>query len=352
MKRPVVIFLYTEIATYFTACCNELQKFADVHVIRYPVNKEAPFQFGEDGDGVKYYERKNHSPEELKQLVLSLNPDIIFCSGWIDKEYLKICAAYKGKIPVVLCMDTKWKGTAKQKIAALLSPFLLKTKFSHAWVPGNRQKEYAKKLGFAEKQIHTGYYCADTSFFSPLFHKYKAQKKTNFPKRFLYVGRYYDFKGITDLWQAFIQLQKETPSEWELWCLGTGDIDPMQHPKIKHFGFVQPSDLEPYIADTGIFILPSRFEPWAVVVHEYAAAGFPMILSSEVGAADSFLITGENGYLFEPANIPDLKEKLKSITAVSDETLNLMSERSAALADRLTTQTWAQTALTIIRNAN
>src|SRR5687767_2394730 len=127
-----ILFLYTEIATYFTACCDELQKHADVHVIRYPVNKEAPFQFNENRSPVKYYERKELGFEELKKLVAHINPDAIFCSGWIDKDYLKICSLYKNKIPTVLCMDTKWKGTLKQRIASLAAPVALKPKFSHA----------------------------------------------------------------------------------------------------------------------------------------------------------------------------------------------------------------------------
>jgi len=351
MRKPVVIFLYTEIATYFTACCDELQKHAEVHVIRYPVNKEAPFKFEGSPHAVKYYERKDLNLEGLKQLVANIKPDAIFCSGWIDKDYLKICSLYKGKIPTVLCMDTKWKATMKQRIATLVSPFVLKSNFSHAWVPGEQQKNYAKKLWFKDNEISMGYYCADTAFFSKLFNENKGKKVINFPKRFLYVGRYYDFKGITDLWTAFIDLHKEVKNDWELWCLGTGDIEPVKHPQIKHFGFVQPAELRKYIAETGVFILPSRFEPWAVVVHEYAAAGFPMILSTEVGAAETFLKDKENGFLFEAANISSLKEKLKSIITLSDESLNLMSEKSVKLAGALTTEKWANTALTIVNNA-
>src|ERR1700740_906088 len=110
MRKPVIVFLYTEIATYFTSCCDELQKYAEVHVIRYPINKEAPFVFDPSVNSVKYYERKGLDFDGLKKLITELKPNAVFCSGWIDKDYLKICALYKNKIPTVLCMDTKWKG--------------------------------------------------------------------------------------------------------------------------------------------------------------------------------------------------------------------------------------------------
>lgn len=346
MKKPVIIFLYTEIAAYITACWQELQKTTDVHVIRYPINKEAPFVFSESNE-VKFYDRKQYTYGKLKELIENLKPDAIFCSGWIDKDYLRICKIYSGKIPTVLCMDTKWQGTFKQQVAALLSPLLIKPKFSHAWVPGKKQKEYAEKLGFETNKISEGYYCADTLRFYSSFEKHRNAKKTAFPKVFIYAGRYYDFKGITDLWDAFIQLKNEKHCNWELWCLGTGDITPIVHPAIKHFGFIQPDKMDYFLERTGVFILPSRFEPWAVAVHEFAAAGFPLVISDQVGAAEFFLKEGENGFEFKAGNITDLKEKLRLITECRDEKLNLMCDKSAEMGITFTPEKWALTAIKI-----
>lgn len=349
MQSKKILFLYTEIATYFTACIDELSRYAEIHVIRYPVNREAPFEFKTDNSAINFYERNNFSCEKLFKLVNFINPDAIFCSGWIDKDYLKVCKLYFKKIPTVLCMDTKWKGNVKQRLATLAAPFLIKNKFSHAWVPGNAQKQFALKLGIYESKIKLGYYCADTNYFTNCYLSFKETKAKSYPKRLLYVGRYYDFKGITDLWEAFVQLHAEQSIDWELWCLGTGDIKPIEHNKIKHFGFVQPNELNEYIQQCGAFVLPSRFEPWAVVVHEFAAAGMPLILSSEVGAKELFLKEGENGYEFKSENISDLKEKLKKLFNLSNESLNLMSECSNTLSQQLTIEKWSSTALEIIK---
>jgi len=40
-------------------------------------------------------------------------------------------------------------------------------------------------------------------------------------------------------------------------------------------GFVQPSDLPNIFAQAGVFILPSRYEPWGVVIGEALASGLP-----------------------------------------------------------------------------
>jgi glycosyltransferase involved in cell wall biosynthesis len=204
-------------------------------------------------------------------------------------------------------------------------------------------------LGIKESKIKLGYYCADTNYFTNCYLDFKKSKNHSYPKRLLYVGRYYDFKGITDLWTAFIDLQIEQPNDWELWCLGTGDIKPIEHEKIKHFGFVQPNELSKFIEQCGAFVLPSRFEPWAVVVHEFAAAGMPLILSSEVGAKELFLKNEENGFEFDAGNISDLKEKLKKLFNLSNESLNLMNERSNMLSQQLTIEKWCSTALEIIK---
>lgn len=338
------LFLYTEIAEYFLACCNELAAHGEVHIIRWPVNKEAPFQF-QKNEKLKIYSKADYDVIQLKQLVNTINPDVIICSGWIDKDYLKITKTYFKKIPTIMTCDTHWRGDLKQRIAMIVSRFTLLNIFSHAWVPGQIQKQYVLNLGFKEKNIETGFYSCDLNHFEAIYQSQKAQKQTHFPKRFLYVGRYYEFKGIKELWQAFIELQIEQPNEWELWCLGIGDIEPTNHPKIKHFGFVQPKDLASFTLKTGVFVLPSRFEPWGVVVHEFAASGFPLLLSDKVGAKEQFLNEGKNGFVFKSENIFDLKTALKNIINTNESELQKMSVLSNKLSKTISQTTWVNSLL-------
>ncbi len=341
-----VVFLYTELADYFIKCCEVLAEDTNVHIICWPINKEAPFEF-KTSKKIKVYPKTNYNPQQLVDLVSSLEPDVLVCSGWVDKDYLKIAKTYFKKIPTVLTCDTHWNGSIKQYAAIVLSRLFLLDRFSHAWVPGNAQTNYVKKLGFKPNTIHQGFYCCDLSKFNSIYETQKLNKQSNFPKRFLYVGRYYDFKGIEDLWKAFIEFQNEEPSEWELWCLGTGNITPINHPKIKHFGFVQPKDLEPIIEKTGVFILPSRFEPWGVVVQEYAAAGFPMILSKHVGAKEVFLEENKNGFSFQSSNTNDLKKQLKKAIQLSTKELLLMSEKSHEMSQKINQHQWSKTIINI-----
>lgn len=351
-EQKRIVFLYTELANYFVVCVNELvkQSGAKVHIVRWPVNNEAPFDFDFDRDNITVYDRKLYTEESLARLVGDINPHLIYCSGWMDKAYVKICRQWKGKIPVVAGIDTQWNGSLKQHLHRLISPFTVQRSFSHIWVAGNPQKAYAQKLGYASDKILTGVYSADVPWFDNLYQRYKTEKEKNFPKRFVYVGRYLEFKGIFDLWQAFLQTLETQQHDWELWCLGTGDAweQRVRHEKIRHLGFVQPRDMEQIIAQTGVFVLPSRFEPWAVAVHEFAAAGFPLICSNRVGAATRFLHDNQNGFVFEAGNVQQLSQAMLQCIHMNAHALNHMGQLSHEWALELTPLTWANTLLSLV----
>ena len=337
-----ILFLYTELAGYLESGIKELAKQVNsIHIVRFPVNTEAPFKFNFP-ENVILYERNNYSANQLIKLAKTINPDIIFSCGWIDKDYLKVCRYFKGKIPTVMTMDNQWFGTIKQRIMQIISPFFLHSIYSHVGVPGKPQKEYALKLSFKPEQIKEGFYSADVPLFAPEA-KYRMETQS-FPHRFIYVGRYIPVKGLDLLFEAFTELANEYDNDWELWCAGTGEQFEQRviHPKIKHFGFLQPVELKEKLRNAGVFILPSRFEPWGVVVHEMAAAGFPMICSSAVGAATKYLEHEKNGYIFKNGNKNELKEMMKKVMQTDDKTLCEMAKHSYKLGISYTPKDWVE----------
>src|SRR4051812_19582443 len=127
-----VLFLYTELADYFLKCCEALSKTAEVHIVRWPVNKEAPFQFSYS-ENIQVHDKNKYSLIQLGELIAGIRPDMIVCSGWVDKDYLKLTKPYFKKIPTVLTCDTHWTGSPKQYLAMVLSRFFLLNTFSDAW---------------------------------------------------------------------------------------------------------------------------------------------------------------------------------------------------------------------------
>lgn len=345
-RKPVILFLYTELAGYFLACVNELSNQAEVHIIHWPVNTDAPFQF-DFSPKVMWHERDKLTDKQLANLASEISPDIIVCSGWVDKGYKAVAKSFRNKIPVVVCVDNQWRGSAKQRIAGTLSKVTVKPYFSHAWVPGSRQLQFVTKLGFNSNVVLTGFYCADVYRFEKMYNANNQRKTENFPKRFLYVGRYANEKGVRELWQAFQEIVDETKTGWELWCLGTGDVEGPKHPQIKHFGFVQPNELDYYVAQTGVFVLPSSFEPWGVVLQEYAAAGFPLIATKEVGATTTFLDDTINGVLLADSSVSEIRSGMKQIIDETDEELVKMGKASHEISKRISPEGWVRQLLSV-----
>jgi glycosyltransferase involved in cell wall biosynthesis len=341
-----IVFLYTEIADYFLKCLEACGDDFQFLVIHWPINKEAPFQFQTPAN-TKLVSKAGLSKLELLELVQAFQPQLICCSGWIDKDYIAIVRKLKSpKTKTCISLDNHWNNSIKQKTATIISRFTIIKYFDFAWVPGNIQKQYALKLGFTEAQIQLGYYCADTKRFTDVYENRKAiLNSDNIPKVILFVGRYVAHKGIYDLWKAFIKLKNEMPNDWELWCIGTGAEwdNRIEHPSIKHFGFKQPNELLHYLMQSSVYVLPSHFEPWGVSVHEMSLSGFPLLLSNKVGAAEKFLVDEENGYLFHINDENSLLNQLRHIMKMDSEVIMKMSKKSHAIGLSLTHSDWKKT---------
>lgn len=352
------LFLYTELAPYVLACLKALVEDhgVEVHLVRWPVNAEAPFEL-DLPKGLKLYERDGVADETLVRLVQALKPDIAFASGWVDKGYLGACREIRkqGK-PAVMCSDTAWRGDMRQVAAAVAARFWIPGTFSHAWVTGAAQAAYARKLGFPEAAVRTGFYAADVPRFAPLAQRFAALKATTYPHRLLCVARYIPTKGHQYLCDAFAELCSEgVTGDWELWIAGTGELEDDvrnspsgRHARIRHLGFIQPDAMPELMAQCGLFVLPSTYEPWGVVVQEHACAGFPLLLSSAVGASERFLREGINGYRFEAGNKQELKKALAFVMHRSDQDLRGMGERSARIGAEWDPRAWARTAMTFL----
>jgi glycosyltransferase involved in cell wall biosynthesis len=94
-------------------------------------------------------------------------------------------------------------------------------------------------------------------------------------------------------------------------------------------------------ADAGCLILPSRFEPWAVVVHEAAAAGLPVICSRACGASTRLVLDGHNGAVVTPGDASGLAQAFARIHRADDGTRAEMSRASEALAQQYSPRQWA-----------
>ncbi|MCC6817673.1 MAG: glycosyltransferase [Bacteroidia bacterium] len=344
-----VLILYTELAGYVL---GNISRFINLHpdakllLVHYPVNPEAPFDLS-CLPATKLLVYGIDSNVEISSSISEFNPNIVLCSGWSNKQYLNWVSTLDKSVKKVICFDNQWKGSFKQWLLTFIAPFTFIKMFSFAWVPGAPQKKYAMKLGFKSTNIYTGLYPADTEMFIPVGKK-KLSEKGIYPRKIISVARYIPQKDLNTLWNAFIKANEKTGGYWHLDCFGFGELfeQKVNHPTISHHGFKQPSELESYVLQAGVYVLPSIYEPWGVAVHEMALCALPLILSDKVGAGTLFL-NSSNGFSFQAGNEFALESVLIQLMQLSDDELWNLAENSYGMGLKLKSEDWAKTLVTI-----
>jgi len=241
-------------------------------------------------------------------------------------------------VPIVMGLDSQWNNSLRQRLGAKLIKHVYKKRyFSYAWVPGPLQYECAARLGFEHDEIISHLLTGNTHIFSEAASALEQEKAEQYPKQFLYVGRFTASKGIDILIDALKQYQQTNPTGWGLTCIGNGPLESLlqQQLGITIKPFAEQTSLATVARQMGALILPSRYEPWGVVAHEFAAAGLPLLLSNKVGARQQFLIDGFNGYTFTPASAEDLALKMSQLACATDNGLLAMAKASRQLASTL-----------------
>lgn len=135
-------------------------------------------------------------------------------------------------------------------------------------------------------------------------------------RNFLYVGRLSEEKNLAFLIKIFNQLPKLT-----LNIVGFGhqenELRLCAKSNIHFLGSIPNKQLYKVYQSNDVFILPSKVEPWGLVVEEALNNGLPLLLSNRVGCAEEILIEDINGYLFDYDNEESLISAIKRISTPS-----------------------------------
>ena len=119
---------------------------------------------------------------------------------------------------------------------------------------------------------------------------------------FLFCGQMIARKGVDHLLAAFATL----PENARLLLVGReaelpqllASLAPSVRERVRYAGFQAPDALPQFFAQADVFVLPSRYDGWGVVVNQALGAGLPIIASDHVGAAHDLVRENENGFTF------------------------------------------------------
>lgn len=345
-----VVICWTEFSGYMAACWRELASLpcVELHVLCYQNSKPSGETAFDNSllDGIEHTfvdEKQRRDIPFIVKLVTGLKPDAIMLAGWASRAYKKLSSAHQlSSARFILAMDTPWRGDLRQRIARWrLAGFL--SRMDWVVVSGKEARSYARVLGVPDSRIQKGVYAYDQRLFNESLFEERERLRGGWPRKFLYVGRYAHEKAIDVLVDGYRRYRQLSKTPWPLDCYGAGPKSALLQGQtgIADHGFVQPVELPQVFVNHGALVLPSRYEPWGVVVAEAMAAGLPVVCSSACGAATSLLHNQFNG-IEVAANDPDsLAQSLHWIERHHDE-LPLMGRQGMAVALAYSAEMWAR----------
>jgi len=134
---------------------------------------------------------------------------------------------------------------------------------------------------------------------------------------FLFSGKMIERKQPLLLSQAALRLKRD--SRLAVIFLGDGEqfvavcnlLRPALGERFIAPGFVNQSELGRYFCAADVFVLPSRFDTWGLVVNEAMHFGLPCIVSDRVGSCRDLIIPNETGLVFPSGDAGRLAEAMQ-----------------------------------------
>ena len=162
---------------------------------------------------------------------------------------------------------------------------------------------------------------------------------------FVFIGRLVRDKGIHELVEAFVRLNKENPHT-RLVLVGRteAELDPLNeetqhiidtHNAIEAVG--SQNDVRPWLAASDVLALPSYREGFPNVVIEAGAMGLPSIVTN-INGCNEIIIPGENGVIIPPRDADALYEAMKDLCEDDEKRVYLTKNARESVASRFDCQ--------------
>ncbi|MDN5893797.1 MAG: glycosyltransferase family 4 protein [Nocardioides sp.] len=273
--------------------------------------------------------------------VLDFEPDSVVMTSWnFSRAYRTIMKRVPERVVRILVMDNLWRAAPKQWLGRATHRWYVDTVADAAMVPSDRTEFYARRLGFAAADIIRGSLSADVELFD---HGPRDGAELASRGAFLYAGRLVEHKGADLLAGAYSFYRSLVDDPWSLEVAGMGPLDSALRgiPGVNLHGFCQPDEVAQMMQEVSCYVLPSRIEPYGVVVHEAAVAGLPVLCSDFAGAAAGLVQDGQNGWVVPAGDVVMWARAMGRMSTMGSARLGAMSETSRAISRRLSPAGWA-----------
>ena len=214
---------------------------------------------------------------------------------------------------------------------------LLFLPFAAALVGGPRQVSYMRSLGFRRRRVLTGYDGVSLD---------RVRAMGGQPliapgdRPFVFVGRFVAKKNILFLLDAYARYRTRAEARARrLVLVGGGELEPQVRAKIAALGldelveitgFVDAPEVAKRLASARALLLPSVQEQWGLVVNEALALALPAVVSRAVGAHETLVHHGVNGFVLAADDVEAWAEAMVALD--DDQRWQTMREASRRIA--------------------
>lgn len=141
----------------------------------------------------------------------------------------------------------------------------------------------------------------------------------------LYASKLQERKQADHLLRAYCELIHGVDPHRQPYLVLVGDGDERRRlealavelalERVRFAGFRNQTELPRFFALADVFVLPSRHEPWGLIVNEAMASGCPVVVSSDVGCHPDLVTNGVEGVVYAQGDIAALTEALRQVLA-------------------------------------
>lgn len=250
----------------------------------------------------------------------------ILVYGWNFYSHLQAMNYFKNKIPVYFRGDSTVLNN-KKGIKANLRKIALSWIYKNvdfAFYVGEQNKRYFLAHGMKASQLLFAPHAIENDRFRDDERKAYTKRArvklkdlgVNIPEgsvTFLFAGKFEPVKNPFLLLKAFVSRKNKAE---HLLMVGNGILEKeikkaySKYENIHFIDFQNQQEMPVIYRMADVLILPSVSETWGLAVNEAMACNKAVLVSSRVGCAVDLVSVGKNGYVFEHADINDLKNKL------------------------------------------
>jgi glycosyltransferase involved in cell wall biosynthesis len=285
-------------------------------------------------------ERLAHFERQISALLNQEPFDAVWVHGWAHPfTQAAWRQARSRKIPLMLRGETFLGCVRGGKLRRLAHKLIFSRKFrevSAFLAVGKLNAELYRAYGVEPQRIFRAAYVVDNAFFqkrcqeaAPNREKLRAELGIE-PGRpvILFCAKLIDVKDPGTLIRAVGKLVNperqgnhivtNAATAPVLLMVGDGELRPALEKLaqeaapglVKFLGFQNQTELPALYDLCDVFVLPSRFEPWGLVVNEVMNAGKTVVVSDQVGSGPDLVREGGNGSIFPAGDVARLTQIL------------------------------------------